>query len=60
MHMSKQRYGMCIYDMHGVTHPVKLKINTNLNMQNIKIELIIHLVSYMRILHQESRIERIL
>lgn len=51
--MFGQQFGICTYNMNGVTHTIKLKRNTSLNMYNLEFRLIIHIVSYIRRLHKE-------
>lgn len=41
------------YNMYGVTHIMKLKINTSMTMHNFENGLIMHQISYVRGLYQE-------
>lgn len=37
---------MCTYNMNGMTHAIKFKINASMRIYNLENELIMHLVSY--------------
>lgn len=51
--MYGQRYDMCVYDMHSMTHVTKHKINVILSMYNLKISLIPFTISSLRRLWKE-------